>query len=299
MILQVQSKIQSSRALSLSQFLNGPENQTSSPVGSDFVLIPQPPRFLQHRFPLIVQFRCNQSAVIGVEVLVWGELQDAGVIVFRHRFNCSSQPKKVQHRTVRLKLPRYIAYRPGEWNQYSVVIDRAIIRTWILDVEKFELIKAFRTFYRNATVKDEISVGVVPAFERLKRPRLKCLPWWRNVTQPVYNPKCHADLGWGKFVIYKRDLSKLDRQSSIIIMFEISLIVWFSFPCFIVEVSNVLVFEPSTSHMSFRQPLYKIWQRDFKIICIDCRLWQTHFCPFCRHPGVVNSPGFKTNDVLC
>lgn len=194
-VVEVQSKIQSSRALSLSQFLNdGQENQSSSPVGSDFVLIPQPPRFLQHRFPLIVQFRCNQSAVIGVEVLVWSELQDAGVIVFRRRFNCSSQPKKVQHRMVRLKLPRYIAYRPGEWNRYSVVIDRAVIRTWILDAEKFELVKALRTFYRNATAKDEISVGVVPAFERSKRPRLKCLPWWRNVTQPVYDAKCHAEL---------------------------------------------------------------------------------------------------------
>lgn len=202
LIFQVLSEILSSESLNPVQLTNDSENPSSSTVDSEFIVFPQPPRLLQHNYPCNVQFRCSKSAVIGIEVLVWsGSVGSSGVIIFRHRFNCFSQPRQVQYATVRLKLPRYIAYQPGKWNPFSVDVDRAVIRAWMLDAKKFELVEPFRTFYRNATIKDEVSVDIVPAFERPARPLFKCLPWWQDFSQPVYDPKCPVDLGRGNYNI--------------------------------------------------------------------------------------------------
>lgn len=192
------------------QLTNDSENQSFSTVDSDFIVFPQPPRLLQHNYPCNVQFHCSQSAVIGIEVLVWSGSVGSGVTIFSHRFNCFSQPRPVQYTTVRLKLPRYIAYRPGKWNPFSLFVDRAVVRAWMLDSEQFKLIEPFRTFYRNATIKVEVSVDIVPAFERPARPLFKCLPWWLNISQPVYDPKCPVDLGNGNYNMQIEILSRLD-----------------------------------------------------------------------------------------
>jgi hypothetical protein len=116
--------------------------------------ITQLPIRLQQNFPLNLILTCfnNDSSAygiasvhLGVEVLVWTETQ-SGVAVFRHlavvnRPHTSSAIGRAENviawrRTVRLQLPRYIAYCPNVDNQYSVYVDNATIRVWIASVSE-------------------------------------------------------------------------------------------------------------------------------------------------------------------
>lgn len=196
--IHFQPVTQSENPVSLTELLHIPENKsTTTSVDSDFVNIPQPPRLLQHRFPLMLQFRCSsKQRVIGVDIQAWTESLPEGAYVFRHRFNCSSDAKAVQQKIVRLMLPRYIAFKPGHRNRYSVFIERALLQVWMLDIAAYNDVKLLRTFYKNSTSKDEIELGIVPVFERTQRPLHSCLPWDQAIRiQSVYNPKCPADLG--------------------------------------------------------------------------------------------------------
>lgn len=196
MVFFFQPVTQSENPVSLTELLRISENNSTSSVDSNFVNIPQPPRLLQHRFPLILQFRCNKSSVIGVDIQAWTESLQNGAYVFQHRFNCSSDVQGVQQKIVRLVLPRYLAFRPGHRNRYSVFVERALLQVWMLDFAAYDNLKLMRTFYKNSTAKDEIELGIVPVFDRLQRPIESCLPWGQTIgILSAYNPKCSTDLG--------------------------------------------------------------------------------------------------------
>jgi len=76
---------------------------------------------LQHNAPVHVEYRCVQSSmVVGIDVRVTTDSRSArDAIVFAQRWLCST-PGVVHRRTVRLRLPDYLAYRP-DYNNRSVV----------------------------------------------------------------------------------------------------------------------------------------------------------------------------------
>lgn len=173
------------------------------PLSPDsYVRILQPPVRLQHNFPLLVEFFSrNASVVVGVDVRVWTETQD-GAIVYRNRnsMNASSFKTGSANRlTVRLRLPRYLAYRPGHMNKYSVFVDKASVRLWMLSPAMYRNASlSHRDFYEVAnTTRDVVEVGVAAPHERPERP---CpvdlsLTWWTAIRNKLpYRPTCPFEI---------------------------------------------------------------------------------------------------------
>lgn len=66
----------------------------------------------------------------------------------------------------------------------------------MLDFAAYDNSKLMRTFYKNATAKDEIELGIVPVFDRSQRPIDSCLPWDQTIgIQSAYSPECSTNLG--------------------------------------------------------------------------------------------------------
>jgi len=74
---------------------------------------------LQNNAPVHIEVRCDQSSpIVGVDVRVSTASQPArSVIVYAQRWVCTT-PHVVHRRTVRLRLPDYLAYRPDYHNRY-------------------------------------------------------------------------------------------------------------------------------------------------------------------------------------
>ena len=76
---------------------------------------------LQNNAPVHIEVRCVQpSTIVGVDVRVsTGDSEPArDVIVYAQRWVCKT-PHVVHRRTVRLRLPGYLAYRPDHHNRYN------------------------------------------------------------------------------------------------------------------------------------------------------------------------------------
>jgi len=96
--------------------------------------------YLQHNAPLHVEYRCGHGrggAVVGVDVRLRAD-RPAGRdrVVFSQRWTCDGgdgdsagdlPQRRRRRRTVRLRLPRYVAYRPAANNRYSVSISQHFI----------------------------------------------------------------------------------------------------------------------------------------------------------------------------
>ena len=77
---------------------------------------------LQNNAPVHIEVRCSQSSmVVGVDVRVStadsSEPPARDVIVYAQRWVCKT-PHVLHRRTVRLRLPDYLAYRPDHHNRY-------------------------------------------------------------------------------------------------------------------------------------------------------------------------------------
>jgi len=156
---------------------------------------------LQHNAPVHVEFCCRGQTVmvVGVDVRVRTDSQPLReVVVFTQRWTCSV-PNVTDHRTVRLHLPNYVAYRPSADNRYSVCVDSASIDAWMLDPVNYTETRTYRKFYDVATHRDRRVIGVTFPWERPAR-RLgvvnKCPSWseWIRHQLP-YKPTCPTELG--------------------------------------------------------------------------------------------------------
>jgi hypothetical protein len=167
-----------------------------------YIRILQPPARLQHNFPLLVEFFSrNASVVVGVDVRVWTETQD-GAIVYRNRnaMNASTFKTGSTNRlTIRLRLPRYLAYRPDRTNKYSVFVDRASVQLWMLSPAMYRNASlSHRDFYDVAnTTRDRVDVGIAAPYERPERPCPvdQSPTWWTAVRNKLpYRPVCPLEI---------------------------------------------------------------------------------------------------------
>ena len=137
--------------------------------------------------------------IVGLDVRVCTDSQPPphDVVVFRRRWTCSSSDV-VERRTVRLRLPRYVAYRPGAENRYSVFVENASVETWMLDPAAYADARAYRKFYDAAKYRDRRVVGVVSPWQRPRRPDVvnRCPSWSESIRlQLPYRPMCPAEIG--------------------------------------------------------------------------------------------------------
>jgi len=135
--------------------------------------------------------------LVGVDVRVSTESQPSGVVVFVQRWTCSS-PNITHRRTARLRLPRYLAYRPDHDNQYSVYVENASIQAWMLDPVAYADARTYRKFYDVATQRDRRVVDVTSPWRRPQRPHVpsRCPSWWQSVRRQLpYRPVCPVELG--------------------------------------------------------------------------------------------------------
>jgi len=135
--------------------------------------------------------------LVGVDVRVSTESQPSGVVVFAQRWTCTV-PKVTYRRTARLRLPRYLAYRPDYDNQYSVYVDNASIQAWMLDPVAYADARTYRKFYDVATQRDRRVVDVTSPWKRPQRPDVtsRCPSWWESVRRQLpYRPVCPVELG--------------------------------------------------------------------------------------------------------
>ena len=103
---------------------------------------------------------------------------------------------------MRLRLPRYIAYRPSADNRYSLFIHNASVDAWVLAPAAYAQTRAYRKSssspYDAAEHRDRRPVGVVSPWQRPRRPDVldRCPSWPQSVRLRLpYRPVCPAELG--------------------------------------------------------------------------------------------------------
>lgn len=160
----------------------------------DFVQFVQPPSKLAPKLYLRVEYSCNKPSVIGVEVKVWTQTQVGHLAVLK-TWNCdttSSSKKKI----MTVSIPSRFVYKPGHFNQFSVLVHKSILQAWILDQVAFSEQRRKRRFYNKAAAKVQHSLEVFSLYERPEKPLDTCLSWLLKLhTQIPYSPVCEVEPG--------------------------------------------------------------------------------------------------------
>ena len=88
---------------------------TSNHSRESKIRIIQVPKRYFERSTFIVEVDCSNESVFAAEIVVSTDSQEKAV-AFRKVFRCASESSNTFN--IHLKLPRYLAYKPGHFNKY-------------------------------------------------------------------------------------------------------------------------------------------------------------------------------------
>ncbi|ESN94638.1 hypothetical protein HELRODRAFT_164514 [Helobdella robusta] len=163
---------------------------TSLKINLKVVQIPK--RYFENALVLLESI-CFDNMLLGIEVVVDTDSLK-NVTVFRKIKKCYGQSEgmTILHK-ISLRLPRYISYKPGFLNKYSVYTCKGFLRFWLLDREAYTKILKEKTnkYFEKSTVHYSTSLQINEPFDRPHRPRRQCLTWFHDLISKLpYFPTC-------------------------------------------------------------------------------------------------------------
>lgn len=180
---------------------NKSNNKNNVSVGENKLRVIQTPKVYFEQAAVTLEAMCNVSeAKVGVDISVYKTSLETynihnhrDIRVFRKILKCSKTDFYKRYK-IGLKLPRYLAYKPGYFNKFSVYIEEAILSVWLMsDVDYTHLISNNQSISGGQIIFSS-SLKILKPFERPEKPVRVCYKWLTNILNEIkkstYRPTC-------------------------------------------------------------------------------------------------------------
>ncbi|XP_055493965.1 protein sel-1 homolog 3-like isoform X4 [Leucoraja erinacea] len=142
----------------------------------DFIRFINATDVVEAKYKLSIEYLCSEPSTVGVEVLVSTDVK-IGVTVYRKKWKCKKRLNTFSNRTLWVKFPNIMLYRPDNLIKHSIVINNVILRAWIINTNRAASENREATFYEQAIARTYKLLKTFSPFERPYKDHKHCLQW--------------------------------------------------------------------------------------------------------------------------
>ncbi|XP_051866335.1 protein sel-1 homolog 3-like isoform X2 [Pristis pectinata] len=144
------------------------------------------------KYKLSIQYLCSEPSTVGVEVIVSTDVK-IGVTIYKKKWKCKKHLDTSSNRTLWVKFPSIMLYRPDYFIRQSVAVSSVILRAWIINTNLGAHENHKATFYEQALVRTYKLLKTFSPFERPYKDHKHCLRWDTEKIQTIkekHIPQC-------------------------------------------------------------------------------------------------------------
>ncbi|XP_048392480.2 protein sel-1 homolog 3-like isoform X2 [Stegostoma tigrinum] len=139
-------------------------------------------------YKLSIEYLCSELSTIHFEVIVSTDVK-SGAIISRKRWKCEKRLNTLRTRTLWVKFPNIMLYRPDYVLRHSIVINYVMLRAWIIN-NGFGAREGHNLFvYEQATTRTYKFLKTLSPFERPYKDHKECLQWDTEKIQAINERK--------------------------------------------------------------------------------------------------------------
>ncbi|XP_078071744.1 protein sel-1 homolog 3-like isoform X2 [Mustelus asterias] len=143
-------------------------------------------------YKLPIEYLCSEPSTVGVEVIVSTDVK-TGITIYRKRWKCEKHLHTLRIRTLWVRFPSIMLYRPDYLIRRSFVINNVILRAWIINTD-FEAYKNLNAaVYEQAMTRTYKLLKTLSPYERPYKDHKECLQWDKEKIQAIKEkqiPQC-------------------------------------------------------------------------------------------------------------
>ncbi|XP_043549556.1 protein sel-1 homolog 3-like isoform X1 [Chiloscyllium plagiosum] len=143
---------------------------------NDFIRFINASDMVAANYKLSIDYLCSEPSTIRVEVIVSTSIK-TGVVIYKKKWKCEKRLNILRNRTLWVKFPNIMLYRPDYVLRRSIVINNVMLRAWIIN-NGFEARENHNLFvYEQATTRTYKLLKTLSSFERPFKDHKECLQW--------------------------------------------------------------------------------------------------------------------------
>ncbi|XP_067893299.1 protein sel-1 homolog 3-like isoform X3 [Heterodontus francisci] len=143
-------------------------------------------------YKLTIEYLCSEPSTVGVEAIISTDIK-IGVMVYKKRWKCEKRLHTLRNRTLWVKFPNIMLYRPDYLIQRSIAISNVMLRAWIINTD-FGTYKSHNaTVYEQAVTRTYKLLETLSPFDRPYKDHKECLQWDTEKIQAIKEkqiPQC-------------------------------------------------------------------------------------------------------------
>uniref|UniRef100_UPI00398E9298 protein sel-1 homolog 3-like isoform X2 n=1 Tax=Pristiophorus japonicus TaxID=55135 RepID=UPI00398E9298 len=139
-----------------------------------------------------IEYLCTEPSTVRVEVIVSTDVK-IGVTIYKKRWVCEKCLHTLRNRTLWVRFPSIMLYRPDYLIRRSIVINNVILRAWIINTNFGAYESRNATVYEQAVTRTYKLLGTFNPFERPYKDHKECLQWDTEKIQAIQEmqiPQC-------------------------------------------------------------------------------------------------------------